>query len=168
MAFRIEAIRKDHKRHSFDCGQPFLNHYLQQFARQNHNKGIARAFVAVSDDHQSPVVGYYTLSASSQNFESIPQQHRRGLPKYPLPVAVIGELAVDHHMQGQGLADALLISAYRRIASASESMAVWAIVVDPINQQATSFYQHQGFESFIDSELVFVTMKDAATWLEEG
>lgn len=163
--YRIEAIRKEHDRRGFDCGTPFLNDYLRQFVRQNHNNGIARAFVMVPSEAGNPVVGYYTLTASSQSFDSLPPQLRRGLPKYPVPVALIGELAVDRTMQGQGLATALLVSALRRIALASEAVGVWAVVVDPLDQQAVNFYRHHGFEPLVDGDTLFLTMKDATDWL---
>lgn len=167
MPYKIEPIQKWHDRASFDCGQPFLNDYLQQFARQNHEKGIARAFVMVPEERGNPVVGYYTISASAQAFESIPDQLRKNLPKYPVPVARIGELAVDKSLQGKGLGDALLISALTRIVSAAEKMAVWAIIVDPIDQVAASYYQGHGFEPLLDCNSLFLTMKDTLAWIGE-
>jgi GNAT superfamily N-acetyltransferase len=161
---RIEAIRKDHDRHAFDCGHPFLNEYLAQFARQNHRNGTARAYVLVPEG-DNPVVGYYTLSAGAVAFANVPDAVRRRLPKYPLPVARIGELAVDQSHKGEGLGATLLIDAFQRLAAASESVAVWAVVVDPIDHRASSFYQHFGFESFIEGEALFLTMRDVKSWL---
>lgn len=164
MGYIIQSIQKKHDRSGFDCGNHFLNDYLQQFARQNHNKGIARAFVMVPEETENPVVGYYTLSAGSLSFEHIPQGIQKTLPKYPVPVARIGELAVSKAIQGQGAGAALLLSAFSRIASASAEMAVWAVVVDPIDQHALTFYQKFGFELLVDSETLFLTMKDVLAW----
>ncbi|NOR51761.1 MAG: GNAT family N-acetyltransferase [Gammaproteobacteria bacterium] len=165
MHYRIEPIRKEHIRKDFDCGRPFLNDYLQQFARQNHNNGVARAFVLVPEDKGNPVIGYYTISAGALEFKELPDQFARRLPHYPIPVARIGELAVDDSLQGEGLGPTLLFDAFMKIAHASEEMAVWAIVVDPIDNQATSFYQHFGFEPLRDSDALFITMRDVAGWL---
>ena len=99
MGYIVQPIQKRHDRSDFDCGNHFLNDYLQQFARQNHNKGIARAFVMVPEETENPVVGYYTLSAGSLSFKHIPQKIQKSLPKYPIPVARIGELAVSKAMQ---------------------------------------------------------------------
>lgn len=115
----------------------------------------------------NPVVGYYTLSSSAVAFEHVPPMLRKRLPKYPVPVVRIGELAVDKSHKGQGLGSALLLDALGRIASASEEVGVWAIVVDPLDQQAASFYLHHGFESLLDGETLFLTVNDAIAWLSE-
>lgn len=122
----------------------------------------------VPDETGNPVVGYYTLSASAVAFERVPSSLCRRLPKYPVPVVRIGELAVDNSHKGQGLGSALLLDALGRIACASENVAVWGIVVDPIDQQAASFYLHHGFEFLLDSETLFLSIKDAMAWLGEG
>lgn len=121
----------------------------------------------VSDKTGNRVIGYYTLSASAVAFDRLPPALRRRMPKYPVPVARIGELTVDNVHKRQGLGSALLLDALTRIARASEEMAVLAIVVDPIDQQATSFYFHHGFESLLDSDTLFLTMNDAGTWLND-
>jgi ribosomal protein S18 acetylase RimI-like enzyme len=166
--YRIEAIKAGHDRSVFDCDHPFLNTYLAQFARQNDQNGLARAYVMVPDEGGNPVVGYYTLSASAVAFEHLPAALRRRFPKYPVPVARIGELAVDNAHKGQGLGSALLVDALGRITRTSDEVAVWAIVVDPIDQQAASFYLRHGFESLLDCETLFLTVSDAKAWLSEG
>jgi len=163
--YRIEAVRADHDRTAFDCGHPFLNAYLARFARQNNDNGTARAYVMVPETG-NPVVGYYTLSVGAVAFENVPDQLRKRLPRYPVPVARIGEPAVDNGSRGQGLGGALLVNALQRIARASREVAVWAVVVDPIDQQAATFYQHFGFESLHECDLLFLTMKDVLAWLE--
>jgi len=163
--YRIEDVRKDHDRNDFDCGHPFLNEYLKNFARQNHNKGIARAFVMVPEEG-NPVIGYYTLSMGEIAFEDLPEHLKKGLPRYPIPVARIGELAVDQTLQGGGLGPQLLLDAFGRVASASEEVAVWAVVTDPIDQRAAGFYQHHGFEPLLDSDTLFLTMRDVQAWLD--
>jgi ribosomal protein S18 acetylase RimI-like enzyme len=165
--YRIEAVTAEHERDSFDCGHPFLNTYLAQFARQNGENGIARAYVMVPVAAGNPVVGYYTLSAAAVAFETIPGTLRKRLPKYPVPVARIGELAIDNLCKGQGLGSVLLLDALRRIVNASAEVAVWAVVVDPIDRQASSFYQRYGFEPLLEGDTLFLTVKDVATWLSE-
>jgi ribosomal protein S18 acetylase RimI-like enzyme len=163
--FRIEAVRSDHLRNRFDCGHPFLNTYLAQFARQNDKKRIASAYVMVPEAG-NPVLGYYTLTASAITLEQLPSVMRQRLPRYPIPVARIGELAVDNSCKGQGFGSMLLLDALRRVVRACEAMAVWAIVVDPVDQQAATFYQHHGFEPLLESDTLFLTMIDAKAWLE--
>jgi GNAT superfamily N-acetyltransferase len=164
--FRIEAIAAAHDRADFDCGHPFLNTYLAQFARQNDRKGLARAYVLVPEPDGNPVLGYYTLTSGAVAFENIPPGLRQGLPKYPLPVARIGELAVDHRWRGQGFGSDMLLNAISRIVRASEQVAVWAIMVDPIDQPAASFYLHHGFQALPDSDALILTLGDAKAWLD--
>lgn len=164
--FRIEAIAAAHDRTAFDCGHPFLNTYLAQFARQNDRKGLARAYVLVPEPDGNPVLGYYTLTSGAVAFENIPPGLRQGLPKYPLPVARIGELAIDHRWRGQGFGSDMLLNAISRIVRASEQVAVWAIMVDPIDQPAASFYLHHGFQALPDSDALILTLRDAKAWLD--
>jgi len=120
----------------------------------------------VPEETGNPVVGYYTLSAGAVAFETVPPTLRKHLPKYPVPAVRIGELAVDAGHQGRGLGSALLLDSMQRIVSAATAVAMLAIVVDPIDQQAANFYQRYGFEPLFDCETLFLTVKDAAAWLE--
>ncbi|VAX03397.1 hypothetical protein MNBD_GAMMA19-2015 [hydrothermal vent metagenome] len=164
---RIERLTKAHDRTSFDCGNVFLNSYLKQFARQNAAKGVARAYVAVpAGGEGSAIMGYYTLSAASIGFEQVPLSLRRRLPRYPVPTARLGELAVNGEHQGQGLGSILLLDAFNRIDSIADELAVWAIVVDPIDDAAQAFYHHFGFEPLADNKSsLFLTLKDLRAWV---
>lgn len=163
--YHIEAVTAEHERTAFDCGHPFLNTYLAQFARQNDRNGYAKAYVMVPAEAGNPVVGYYTLSSGQVAFENIPPAIRKRLPRYPAPAVRIGELAVDVSQKGKGLGSQLLLDALERIIRASDEVAVWAVIVDPIDQQAATFYQHHGFEPLLDSDAMFLTMQDAVAWL---
>jgi GNAT superfamily N-acetyltransferase len=150
------------------AGIPSLIPNLAQFARQNDRNGIARAYVMVPAETGNPVVGYYTLANSAVAFNNLPTSARKRLPKYPLPSVRIGELAVEHDHQGEGLGSILMIDALKHILNVSSKVAVKAVVVDPIDQRAASFYQHYGFESLRDSETLFLTLKDIRSWFEPG
>ncbi len=160
----IEPIQTTHVRSEFDCGHPFLNQYLEQFARQNDHKALAKAFVLVPARERNPVLGYYTLTSSHITFDTLPGQFRKGLPKYPIPVARIGELAVDRQHRGQGLGTDLLLDALCRITRVSEQIAIRAIVVDPIDQKATSFYLHHGFQTLPQRRALILSIQDAKHW----
>lgn len=152
MGFRIERIRKDHDRSDFDCGDPAMNAYLHRYGRQNDTKETSRTFVAIRDG-ELKVLGYYTLSASSISFQTLPPSARRGLARYPIPVAHLGRLAIDRSVQGQGLGSALLIDALRRIARVSADMAVFAVEVIALHENARDFYLKYGFEPLDDDRL---------------
>ena len=85
------------------------------------------------------------LCAASIAAETLPETWRKKLPRYPLPVALLGRLAVSRQFQGQGLGSILLADACKRISAASQTLGVAAIVVDAKSAQAATFYQHFGF-----------------------
>lgn len=145
MPFRIEALSAGHQRKTFDCGDAELNIYLQQYARQNIKHRINKVFVLTETSNPSTILGYYTLSAGSIRANELPLLHQRRLPNYPVPIALLGRLAVDKNHQGKRLGTIMLADAIQRVEQASEVMAVYALVVDALNQSASEFYQQFGF-----------------------
>ena len=108
----IELLTEKHDRASFDCGEPSLNEYLQRFARQNAENFLGRTYVAVAPG-QTQIQGYYTISSSAVAREELPEKR---LPRYPIPVVLMGRLTVDQQAQGQGLGELLLLDALKRAA----------------------------------------------------
>src|SRR5437867_4428408 len=102
--FLIEPLGKKHVRENFDCGEENLNQFLRLYARQNSASGLGKTFVAVQPGGKE-VLGYYTIASGSVSFEILPSK----LPRYPVPTAHIGRLAVDLRMQGQGFGKLLLV-----------------------------------------------------------
>ncbi len=147
---RIEHLQKHHIRNRFDCGESTLNDYLVQYARQNDERNIARTFVAVASD--ACVQGFYTISAADIEFSECPDKFTKHLPKYPLPAARIGQLAVDRSTQGHGLGARLLIDALQRIYTTSDEIGIKIILVDALNEKACAFYTHFGFVSLPGNE----------------
>jgi len=129
----------------FACGEAALDEYLKRYATQDIKRGVARVFVASPIDALPVVAGFYTLSAASIAAETLPEPWRKKLPRYPVPAALLGRLAVNLASQGQGLASILLADACKRVTAASETLAVAAIVVDAKSPKAASFYRHFGF-----------------------
>ena len=144
MSFTIEALARHHDRSRFRCGSEALDRYLLRQASQDARRNVSRVFVAVPDAPPE-VAGFYTLSAGSVERETLPQSAMRRLPRYPVPVALLGRLAVDRRWRGQGLGSALLIDALRRVCHASEALAVYAVVVDAKDERAQAFYERFGF-----------------------
>ncbi|MCX8085448.1 MAG: GNAT family N-acetyltransferase [Rhodocyclaceae bacterium] len=129
----------------FDCGIAALNDYLARYAGQDVRRGIARTFIACPEDDATRIAGFFTLSAASVQAETLPEEWRRKLPRYPVPVALLGRLAVDLAFQGKGLGSILLADVCRRVNAASQTLAVAGIVVDAKSAAAAGFYRHFGF-----------------------
>lgn len=161
---RILAIREEHRREEFDCGVEALNTYLRRYARQNHEKNIARTYVAVGEAKQ--VLGYYSLASASIEFESLPEDYAKRLPKYPVPAVRIARLAVSKTAQGKGLGERLLVDALKRILAVSAEVGVHLILVDAKNDKARAFYQRYGFGGLHDkSTTLFMPLETARALL---
>ena len=145
MANQIRPLDGDADTAGFECGEKTLDEYLQRYATQDVKRGVARVFVATPMGQPTRVVGFYTLSAASVAAEALPEALRKKLPRYPVPAALLGRLAVSQQAQGKGLGSILLVDACKRVAAASETLAVAAILVDAKSAQVAAFYQHFGF-----------------------
>lgn len=146
-------INKKYERDNFDCGYPVLNDYLKKYARQNHEKGIAKTFVAISQSQSLKIEGFYTVSASVIEFASLPESYQKRMPNYPIPAILIGKLAVDNSMKGQGLGRELLVNALFRTVKAAQEIGIFAVRVDAIDLSAKEFYLKYEFIPFQDQPL---------------
>ena len=109
-----EPIEKRHDGTSFDCVDEVLNDFLQRHARQSHEKGGAKTFLAIDDAGGIKILGFYSLSPASIAYERTPEIVNRGLARHEVPVFRLGRLAVDKSVQGEGLGGQLLLAAGRR------------------------------------------------------
>jgi GNAT superfamily N-acetyltransferase len=138
-------------RESFDCGQESLNLYLRQFARQHHEKGISKTFVAIPESESTIIAGYYSVCMAQIEFLSIPSSQQKGIPReYPVPAMRITRLAVDKAFQGRKLGQELLMEALTRALRLSSEVAVYAVVVDAIDDKAKQFYLKYDFIAYTD------------------
>lgn len=161
----ITPLGKQHDRKSFRCGQPELDTYLQQYANQDSRRRVNRVYIASPPDQPQQVIGYYSLSAGSLDAEKLPERLRQRLPRYPVPVVLLGRLAVATSHQGQGVGSILLADALKRIGQASQVMAVYAVVVDALNDQAAAFYRQFGFTSLPSQPMKLFLPMDLITGL---
>ena len=143
--YSISPLDPEADRAAFAGGESALDDYLHRQASQDVKRGVARVFVACPVGQPRQIAGFYTLSAASVAAQTLPEAWRKKLPRYPVPVALLGRLAVSQQAQGTGLGGILLADACKRVAAASQTLAVAAIVVDAKNERAAAFYRHFGF-----------------------
>ena len=160
----IEAISSSHDRQDFSCGTESLDNYIRKQARQDIKRRISRVFVARSHDQSSKILGYYTLSSLSIDLGDLPAEVGRKLPKHPIPAALLGRLAVDESAKGSGVGKMLLMDAITRTLSVSSEMAIYAMVVDAIDENAQGFYKQYGFLPLSQgSRRLFLPLKSIQT-----
>jgi len=146
----------------FDSGEPSLDDWLRRRARTNQAAGASRTFVVCRAGF---VVGYYCLSAAAVAVAAAPGRVKRNMPD-PIPMAMLGRLAVDRRLHGQGLGRALLRDAVLRALQASEVLAVRGLLVQALNPEAQRFYLACGFTpSPAEPMLLMATMTDLAAAL---
>ena len=143
--FRIGPLDAEVDTAAFRCGKAPLDQYIRRYASQDARRGVARVFVATPEIEPHRPAGFFTLSAGSVGCADLPEPLARKLPRYPVPVALIGRLAVDAGFQKQGLGSILLADACLKVARASAVLAVAGIVVDAKDGEAEVFYRHFGF-----------------------
>lgn len=154
------ALARHHDRATFDCGVPPLNEYLRRYARQNHESGGAKTFVAAPAATSTIILGYYTISPGAIAFANAPPTLTKRLGRYEVPVFRLGRLAVSLGMQGQGLgADLLLAAGARALAVAGEVGGV-ALAIDAKDDRAATWYQRFGALRLLDDPLKLVLPLD--------
>ena len=142
----IEPLGK-HDRAAFSCGVAVLDDWFRLRAGQHEKRNVARVFVAIDD--QRGIVGFYSLSSFTLAIADLPPEHAKRLPRYDaIPAALIGRLARDEKVRGEGVGALLLADAVRRVIGASRSLAVFAIVVEAMDEKAAVFYRDCGFAPF--------------------
>jgi len=160
---RPRAIRASDDVSEFRCGEARLDDWLSRRSLRSEKWGGARTFVTTpaSEDSNTIVAGYYCLSASSLVRSESPGRLTRNMPD-PIPVALIGRLAVAEQYGGQGLGASLLQDAVVRAISAADAIGFRAIVVHSLNDGAKSFYRRFGFTPFPDaSRALYLLTADA-------
>jgi GNAT superfamily N-acetyltransferase len=136
-----ELLSTNHDLAGFACGNPALNDWLHNRALANQTSGASRSYVAV---HRGRIVGYYALAAGGIALVDAPGRLRRNMPD-PIPMAILGRLAVAEQFQGRGVGAFLLEDAIRRSQHAAEILAIRGVVVHAIDEAARGFYLRFGF-----------------------
>lgn len=149
-------LADEHRLDDFRCTSSELAKWLTSRARKNHRDGASKCFV-VCDDQQN-VIGYYALAAGSVSHEIAPGSIKRNMPD-PVPVAVLGRLAVHANWTKQGIGRGLLKDAIQRTLQLAEQMGIQALLCHAIDEEAKAFYLEHGFiESPIDPMTVMLSL----------
>jgi GNAT superfamily N-acetyltransferase len=157
-----EPLAPDHQLDAFDSGVEALDQWLKRRARRNEAEGVSRTFVISTD---RSVVGYYSLAAGSILHVVATGKVRRNMPD-PVPVLLLGRLAVDRRWHGKGLGADLLSDAVLRAIGAADSIGIRAMLVHAISDEAKAFYQKHGFgASPIDAMTLMITIEEAQRML---
>ena len=155
-------LATDHDLSAFDCGVPALNDWLTQRALKNESR-FSRTYVVCEDKR---VVGYFCISAGAVERAAAPGKVRRNAPD-SIPVSVIGRLAVSRTHAGKGLGADLLADALHRIAVASQSIGIGAVLVHAKDNRARAFYLAcaEFIEHPADSRILFLPIESVVAAL---
>ena len=153
-----ERLSPHHDLSQFDCGEPALDEWLRKRAQRNDESGASRTYVVSLRER---VVGYYALAVGAVAHVAAHGRIRRNMPD-PVPVMVIGRLAVDRTMHGHAVGPALLRDAVLRTLQAAEIAGIRAILVHAISERAKTFYQKWGFiPSPVEPMTLMITVEEA-------
>lgn len=151
-----QPITADHDLSQFDSGRLVLDDWLRQRATKNENSGASRTYVVCEEN---VVVGYYCLATGSVECNQAPGKIKRNMPD-PIPIMLMGRLAINKTQQGQGLGRALLKDALLRTLKAAEIAGIRAFLVHALDEEAANFYRNNGFlVSPIDSLVLMVPLE---------
>ena len=129
-----------------------LNQFLNRHARQSHEKGGAKTYLAVSENNEK-VLGYYSLSPASIAYKRAPEVIKRGLARHDVPVFRLGRLAIDLSVQSQGLGGQLLLAAGRRCLLVAAQVGGVALLIDAKNERVAEWYANYGAVPLLDAHL---------------
>jgi GNAT superfamily N-acetyltransferase len=137
-------LKEDDDRSQFDCGRESLNTWFRRHAWGNHASGASRVNV-IADALSGRIIGYVTLSAAQIERAFLPKPQQRNQPN-PLPVTLLGQLAVDKDHQGQGHAVSLLRFALKTALHAAENVGSTGVITHPLDDSVRGFYARWGFQ----------------------
>ena len=141
-------LQKSDDRKNFDCGRTTLNHWLQRHAWGNEQGDTSRTYVMLDETPQR-IVGYVTLVTGQIERAFLPHNRQRNKPD-PVPVILLGQLAVDQDYQGRGYAADLLRHALAIALEASASIGFAGVITHPIDDTARQFYTRWGFTNLAE------------------
>lgn len=148
-----EPISKQHNRQAFDCGDDALNEFLRRHARNHHENGGAKTFLAIDDTDSKKILGFYSLSPASIAYERTPEIVKCGLARNEILVFRLARLAVDCSVQGEEVGGQLLLAAGRRCLFVATQAGGVTLLIDAKNEQVAEWYACYGAVPLLDAPL---------------
>jgi GNAT superfamily N-acetyltransferase len=149
-AWHEEAITRKHDRRAFDCGDAELNEFLLRYARQSHDQGAAKTFLAIAGGTKA-ILGFYSLAPASLAYHRAPEMVRRGIARHEVPGFRLARIAVNHSQQGQGLGGQLLLAAGRRCLLVAAAVGGVILIIDAKSDRAAAWYASYGAVRLLDA-----------------
>jgi len=152
-----EPLAEHHDIETFMSGVESMDTWFRRRALENQATGVSRTFIACEGQR---VVAYYSLASSAVTVAEASGRFRRNMPD-PIPVVVLGRLAVDKSFQGKGIDRALVRDAGYRVIHAADAIGIRGLIVHAISAKAKAFYEHIGFDaSALDPMTLMITLAD--------
>jgi GNAT superfamily N-acetyltransferase len=155
-AWHEEPISKKHDRKSFDCGDPAMNDFLQRYARQSHESGAAKTFLAIDNADNRSILCFYSLAPGALAYADTPEMVRRGLARHDVPGFRLARIATGVRLQGQGLGGQILAAAARRCLRAAAEVGGVVLIIDAKNDRAARWYAGYGALSLSNKPLTLI------------
>ncbi|NQW79610.1 MAG: GNAT family N-acetyltransferase [Polaromonas sp.] len=150
-------LTEQHVTDGFVCGDDSLDVWLKRRSLKNQIQGASRTYVVCDETR---VVAYYALASGAITSTGATGRFRRNMPD-PIPVVVLGRLAVDQTLHGHGVGRALVRDAGMRVIQAADAIGIRGMTVNALSDQAKAFYENVGFEpSPVDPHLLMITLAD--------
>jgi GNAT superfamily N-acetyltransferase len=155
----IEPLAAHHERGEFSCGKAPLDKFIRELADRYERQDVGRTYVAVRPG-ENRVIGYHTLATGGISLKDLPKKHARRLPHHDvLPAVLLGRLAVDDSMHRRGLGADLLLHALKLAVEIGEKVAVYAVEVQAIDDEARNFYHRYGFLPLDQDRHLFLSLQ---------
>ena len=151
-----ESISRKHDRKGFDCGDESMNTFLRLYARQSHDAGGAKTFVAVDPSDTATILGFYSVAPGALAYADTPETIRRGLGRHEVPGFRLARIATHVRYQKRGLGGQLLAAAARRCLRAASEVGGVVLIIDAKNDRAANWYRSYGAVSLAERPLTLV------------